>query len=90
MDTARDIPPTPGNLTVHVNEVPFVWSFEPDETRGATYRSGCGGRTFRRAFTFDASALRRTGNEIVLHINENSPPELGNDLAYDAIKLELG
>jgi rhamnogalacturonan endolyase len=44
---------------------------------------------FRRAFTFDAALLRPTGNEVVLRINENSPPELGNELAYDAIKLEL-
>jgi len=89
MDTARDIPPTPSNLTVHVNGTSFVWTFEPDETRGATYRSGCGGRTFRRGFTFDAAVLRRTSNEIALRVNENSPPELGNELAYDAIKLEL-
>ncbi|GIE95926.1 polysaccharide lyase family protein [Paractinoplanes rishiriensis] len=89
MDTARDIPPTPGNLTVTINGTPHVWTFEPDETRGATYRSGCGGRTFRRAFPFDAALLRPTGNEIVLRINEGSPPELGNELAYDAIKLEL-
>lgn len=87
MDTARDIPPTPANLTVHVNDTSFAWTFEPDETRGATYRSGCGGRTFRRSFPM---VLRRTGNEIVLRINEGSPPELGNDLAYDAIKLEPG
>jgi rhamnogalacturonan endolyase len=89
MDTARAIPPEPSNLTIHVNDAAFVWTFEPDETRGATYRSGCGGRTFRRAFTFDAALLRRTGNEIVLHVNENTAPELGNELAYDALKLEL-
>src|SRR5207237_743298 len=88
MDTARDIPATPGNLTVHVNDETFVWTFAPDDTRGATYRSGCGGQTFRRAFTFDASLLRPTDNEIRLVINEGSPAELGNDLAYDAIKLE--
>jgi rhamnogalacturonan endolyase len=90
MDTARDIPPLPGNLTVHINDTAYVWSFEPDETRGATYRSGCGGRTFRRTFSFDAALLRPSGNEIVLHINEGGAPELGNTLAYDAIKLELG
>ena len=65
-----------------------AWAAAEPERRGAE-RSGCGGRTFRRSFTFDAAALRRTGNEIVLRINENTPPELGNDLAYDAIKLEL-
>jgi rhamnogalacturonan endolyase len=89
MDTARDIPPAPPNLTVHVNDTAYVWTFDPDDTRGATYRSGCGGRTFRRAFTFDAALLRPEGNEIVLHINEGGAPELGNTLAYDAIKLEL-
>lgn len=89
MDTARDIPPAPSNLTVHVNGTSFAWTFEPDETRGATYRSGCGGRTFRRAFTFDAAVLRRTGNEVVLRVNEGAPPENGNELAYDALKLEL-
>ena len=46
-------------------------------------------RTFRRAFPFDAALLRPTGNEISLCINENAPPELGNELAYDALKLEL-
>lgn len=89
MDTARDIPPYPNNLTIRVNGEPFVWTFQPDDTRGATYRSGCGGRTFRREFTFDATLLRPAGNEIVLRLNEDTPPEVGTTAAYDAIRLEL-
>ncbi|TDE10442.1 polysaccharide lyase family protein [Jiangella asiatica] len=89
MDTARDIPPYPNNLTIRVNGEPLVWTFQPDDTRGATYRSGCGGRTFRREFTFDAGLLRPSGNEIVLRLNEGTPPEVGTSTAYDAIRLEL-
>ncbi|MEN3611693.1 polysaccharide lyase family protein [Plantactinospora sp. ZYX-F-223] len=89
MDTARDVPPLPSNLTIRVNELRLVWTFAPDDARGATYRSACGGRHYRREFRFDAGALRRTGNEITLAINEDTPPELGNEAAYDAIRLEL-
>jgi rhamnogalacturonan endolyase len=90
MDTARDVPPLPSNLTIGVNDTRLVWTFEPDDARGATYRSACAGRHYRRAFRFDAGVLRRTGNEIVLAINEDTPPELGNEAAYDAIRLEIG
>ncbi|WP_117210025.1 polysaccharide lyase family protein [Allorhizocola rhizosphaerae] len=91
LDTARSVPAQPSNLTIRVNEhTALVWTFQPDDARGATYRSGCGGRFYRREFTFDASALRLTGNEITLRINENTPAGLGNNTAaYDAIRLEI-
>ncbi|GAB3427180.1 polysaccharide lyase family protein [Flindersiella endophytica] len=90
MDTARDVPGVPSNLTITLNGDKQVWTFDPDETRGATYRSGCGGRTFRREFRFDSAILMPAGNEIVLRLNEGTPPQVGTEVAYDAIRLEIG
>lgn len=89
MDTARPVPNAPSNLTVTLNGTKQVWTFDPDETRGATYRSGCGGRTFRREFRFDSALLKPAGNEITLRLNENTAPEVGTEVAYDAIRLEV-
>jgi rhamnogalacturonan endolyase len=89
MDTARPVPAPPSNLTIGVNDTKLVWTFQPDDARGATYRSSCGGFYMRREFRFDATALRRGSNEIVLRINEDAPEELGNQAAYDAIRLEI-
>jgi rhamnogalacturonan endolyase len=30
------------------------------------------------------------GNEITLRLNEGTPPEVGTEVAYDAIRLEIG
>ncbi len=89
MGSALPVPPEQSNLTVTVNGEPFVWTFEPDDARGATYRSACGGRTYRREITFDAALLRPAGNEISLQINAGAE-HLWNETAYDAIRLEVG
>ncbi|HLL66890.1 MAG TPA: polysaccharide lyase family protein [Micromonosporaceae bacterium] len=89
MDTARPVPPEPSNLTVHVNDTTLVWTFQPDDARGATYRSSAAGFYLRREFRFDAAALRPGSNEIVLRINEDAPEVVGNQAAYDAIRLEI-
>ncbi len=88
MGSALPIPPEQSNLTIRVNGEPFVWTFEPDDARGATYRSGCGGRSFRREFAFDGALLKPQGNVITLQINEGAE-HLWNEAAYDAIRLEL-
>jgi rhamnogalacturonan endolyase len=90
MDTARPVPDAQNNLTITLNGTKQVWTFDPDDTRGATYRSGCGGRTFRREFRFDSAILAPYDNEIVLQLNEGTPPEVGTEVAYDAIRLEIG
>jgi rhamnogalacturonan endolyase len=89
LDTARDIPAGPSNLTIHVNETTLSWIFAPDDSRGAVYRSACSGRYYRQEFRFAGSAFRAGRNEITLRINEATPPELANDAAYDAIRLEI-
>lgn len=86
--SAIPVPDEESNLTVKVNERSYTWTFQPDDARGATYRSACGGRTYRREFRFDASLLRRHGNEIVLEINAGKP-HLATETAYDAIRLEI-
>lgn len=88
MGSALPIPDEQSNLTIRVNGEPFVWTFEPDDARGATYRSGRGGRNFHREFTFDAALLTPTDNVITLQINEGAE-HLWNEAAYDAIRLEL-
>ncbi|MDT0541941.1 polysaccharide lyase family protein [Streptomyces lonegramiae] len=89
LDTARSVPSRPTHLAISVNDEKTVWRFEPDDSRGATYRSGCSGGYFRRIFSFDAAVLRRGENEITLTINEDTGPEMVNTAAYDAIRLEL-
>lgn|GEM_PF-3306657 len=89
MGSALPVPPEESNLTVRVNGEPFVWTFQPDDAKGATYRSGCSGRNYRRELTFDASLLTRRGNEITLQINDGVE-HLWNEAAYDAIRLEIG
>ncbi|MFD5213634.1 polysaccharide lyase family protein [Microbacterium sp. NPDC058345] len=88
MGSALPVPPEQSNLTIRVNGEPFVWTFEPDDARGATYRSGRGGRTFHREFTFDAALLKPEGNVITLQINDGAE-HLWNEAAYDAIRLEI-
>jgi hypothetical protein len=88
MGSALPVPPEESNLTVTINGEAFVWTFQPDDARGATYRSGCGGRTYRNEFAFDASLLKPEGNEISLQINAGAE-HLWNEAAYDAIRLEI-
>lgn len=88
MGSALPVPPEESNLTITVNGEPFVWTFQPDDARGATYRSGCGGRTYRREFTFDAALLEPEGNRISLQINAGAE-HLWNETAYDSIRLEI-
>lgn len=88
MGSALPIPPEQSNLTIRVNGEAFVWTFEPDDARGATYRSGRGGRNYHREFTFDAGLLKSEGNVITLQINDGAE-HLWNEAAYDAIRLEI-
>lgn len=88
MGSAVPIPDEQSNLTIRVNGEPFVWTFEPDDARGATYRSGRGGRNFHREFVFDAALLQPEDNVITLQINEGAE-HLWNEAAYDAIRLEI-
>jgi rhamnogalacturonan endolyase len=88
MGSALPVPPEESNLTVTVNGESFVWTFQPDDARGATYRSGCGGRTYRNEFIFDAALLKPVGNEISLQINAGAE-HLWNEAAYDAVRLEI-
>ncbi|WP_307044167.1 polysaccharide lyase family protein [Agromyces ramosus] len=88
MGSALPVPPEESNLTVTINGEAFVWTFQPDDARGATYRSGCGGRTYRNEFTFDASLLKPQGNEISLQINAGAE-HLWNEAAYDSVRLEI-
>lgn len=88
MGSALPVPPEESNLTVTVNGESFVWTFQPDDARGATYRSGCGGRTYRNEFVFDAALLKPVGNEISLQINAGAE-HLWNEAAYDAVRLEI-
>src|SRR5699024_6802537 len=88
MGAALPVPPEESNLTVTVNGTVFTWTFQPDDARGATYRSACGGRVYRREITSDGSVLRSGRNEISLQINKDAP-HLFNEAAYDAIRLEV-
>ena len=88
MGAALPVPPEESNLTIEVNQTPFTWTFQPDDARGATYRSGCGGEVFRREITFDGAVLRRGRNEISLQINKDAA-HLYNEAAYDAIRLQI-
>lgn len=88
MGSALPVPPEESNLTIRVNGQPFVWKFQPDDARGATYRSGCGGRVYRNEITFDPALLKPEGNEITLQINEGAE-HLWNEAAYDSIRLEI-
>jgi rhamnogalacturonan endolyase len=89
LDTARPVPDQNGNITIGINgAMPVVWGFQPDDARGSLYRSGCGGRPFRRVLRFDAGLLKRGTNEITLQINAGLA-NTANWAAYDAIRLEL-
>lgn len=89
LDTARPVPDQSGNLTAVVNGgTPMTWTFQPMDARGSLYRSGAGGRAYRREFRFDAAVLRAGTNEITLQINAGVANS-GNWAAYDAIRLEL-
>ncbi|MGW8567955.1 polysaccharide lyase family protein [Isoptericola sp. NPDC055881] len=89
MGSALPVPPENSNLTVTVNGEPFVWTFGPEDAKGATYRSGRGGRNYQREIAFDAALLRPAGNEITLQINAGAE-HLWNEAAYDAVRLEIG
>lgn len=89
LDTARPVPDQNGNITVVVNGgTPMAWDFLPGDARGSLYRSGCGGRTFRKEFRFAGTGLRAGTNEITLQLNAGLSGT-GNWAAYDAIRLEL-
>ncbi|WP_022917104.1 polysaccharide lyase family protein [Ruania albidiflava] len=88
MGAALPVPPEESNLTISVNDTPFVWTFKPDDARGATYRSACGGRVYRREIAFDGALLRSGRNEITVQINKGAA-HLFNEAAYDAIRLQI-
>ncbi|MCK9794000.1 polysaccharide lyase family protein [Isoptericola sp. 4D.3] len=89
MGSALPVPPEDSNLTIRVNGEPFVWTFGPEDAKGATYRSARNGRNYSREITFDAALLRPSGNEITLQINDGVE-HLWNEAAYDAVRLEIG
>src|SRR5699024_6140562 len=88
MGAALPVPPEESTLTIAVNGTELTWTVQPDDARGATYRSAGGGRTYRRELTLDGSVLRSGRNEISLQINKGAP-HLCNEAAYDAIRLEI-
>ncbi|MFF2454962.1 polysaccharide lyase family protein [Isoptericola sp. NPDC058082] len=88
MGSALPVPPENSNLTIRVNGEPFVWTFGPEDAKGATYRSARGGRSYTREIAFDAALLKPAGNEITLQINAGAE-HLWNEAAYDAVRLEI-
>lgn len=89
LGSAIPVPDEPSQLRITLNGEARTWTFQPDDARGATYRSGCGGRTYRRTFDFDAATLRERDNLLEFRINADSP-HLSNEVAYDAIRLDIG
>lgn len=89
MGSAIPVPSVPTNLTIRINGEPFVWEFQPSDAKGATYRSSHAGRNFYREFTFGAALLRRGANTVTFTINDGADPVAVNQVAYDAIRLEL-
>ncbi len=89
MGSAIPVPNVTTNLTIRVNGEPFVWEFQPSDAKGATYRSSHAGRNFCREFRFDAALLKRGNNTLTFTINDGADPVAVNQVAYDAIRLEL-
>jgi rhamnogalacturonan endolyase len=90
LDGPVAVPNADGNLTLTVNGTDTsVWTVPHADTGPCTYRSGCSGFWLLNQYEFPASWLDLTGGTNTFQLTINQGSALTNQLAYDALRLDL-
>lgn len=90
LDGPVAVPDADGNLTLTVNGTHrLVWTVPHADTGPATYRSGCSGFWLLNHYDFPASWLDLSGGANTFQLTINQGSTLTNQVAYDALRLDL-
>lgn len=84
------LPDADGNLTLTVNDThQLVWTVPHEDTGPATYRSGCSGFWLLKHYYFPTTWLDLSGGANTMQLTINQGSTLVNQVAYDALRLDL-